>query len=64
MACGGKGGIDGSNNMIKFIEYVMEFKLGIKQSYDSYNNIKNNNKNNKLIQSKDQYLYKTQKNTK
>lgn len=59
MACGGKGGIDGSNNMIKFIEYVMEFKLGIKQSYNSYNNIKNNNKNNKLIQSKDQYLYKT-----
>lgn len=28
----------------------MEFKLGIKQSYDSYNNIKNNNKGNKEIQ--------------
>lgn len=35
MACGGKGEVDGNNNMVKFIEYIIEFKLGLKGSYVS-----------------------------
>lgn len=33
LACHGAGFADGNNNIVKFIEYIMEFKLGIKKSY-------------------------------
>lgn len=34
-ACKGAGLANGANNFSKFFEYVMEFKMGVKESYEN-----------------------------
>jgi hypothetical protein len=33
IACQGKGNVDGTHNIVKFISFIMEFKLGNRGPY-------------------------------
>ena len=34
VTCQGQGEINGKDNMVKFMEYIIDFKLGVRESYN------------------------------